>query len=572
ATAKVRNCKVRDWPATPLRGHSGYGDDLVEFGLFNKLNFFFNQTYCFTDASLPDLDLIYENLKYMGKPFADFGLEFYVADRTPMFPKLCLTSDRTFQYHLKRHLKLAGDRINISMILDDSRYPLNEIDAEVDGGKGWRIDNQYVQKLYSAVKEKYPDVKMVFCPTYYWGPHWKDSYADSRAEYFKGMKTYLDPEIKVFWSGNQVRGYYKTEAQVQWFKDSAGRKPMVWQNGMGPHIRMNYGCELIDWTAWHYEGFFENDCVGYMANATFPACGFALAHMAEALWKPEYYRASDENKEDVLKRASDQLCGKGIYYLLRPGTKALSYTDRYLWGNGMTLNPLLFEESVDELNELYETAKTAMEKAVAINPAARKYSNHYGMPLDKLMQLVDQYDDPRSYYDLPEFKQAHGANFKLAETEAKFNVMNDIFGNAFDFQIGKPVIVDKRCAVQYFPKSPSRKGIWKFETSDIPESYELKICGRLGQEGDEVPTVLIKFNNNKLYEGPAKFTADTWSFMNFKISWEDVEGKDNQISIENISARPKWSKPLTYYINYAVLKTSGKEGAAGDLMNFDGLF
>ena len=85
-------------------------------------------------------------------------------------------------------------------------------------------------------------------------------------------------------------------------------------------------------------------------------------------------------------------------------------------------------------------------------------------------------------------------------------------------------------------------------------------------------TVLIKYNNNKLYEGPAKFTAVTWSFMNFKISWEDVEGKDNQISIENISARPKWSKPLTYYINYAVLKTSGKEGAAGDLMNFDGLF
>ncbi|NLB56152.1 MAG: hypothetical protein GX811_10390, partial [Lentisphaerae bacterium] len=210
ATAKVRNCKVRDWPATPLRGHSGYGDDLVEFGLFNKLNFFFNQTYGFTDVGLSDLDIIYENLKYMAKPFADFGLEFYISDRTSMYSKFCLTSDRAFQYHLKRHLKLAGDRMNISILLDDGRYPLNEIDAEMDGGKGWRIDNQFVQKLYSAVKEKYPDVKMVFCPTYYWGPHWKDSYADSRAEYFKGMKTYLDPEIKVFWSGNQVRGYYKT--------------------------------------------------------------------------------------------------------------------------------------------------------------------------------------------------------------------------------------------------------------------------------------------------------------------------------------------------------------------------
>ena len=34
---KVRRCRVRDWPVTPLRGHSGYGDDLVEFGLIPEM-------------------------------------------------------------------------------------------------------------------------------------------------------------------------------------------------------------------------------------------------------------------------------------------------------------------------------------------------------------------------------------------------------------------------------------------------------------------------------------------------------------------------------------------------------
>ncbi|NLB55763.1 MAG: hypothetical protein GX811_08380 [Lentisphaerae bacterium] len=553
-SAKVRNCKIRDWPVTPLRGCSGYGDNLVEFALFNKLNFFFNQGYYFLDAGLPDLDIIYENLKYIAKPFVDFGLEFYVADRTFMYPKLSLTSDRTFKYHLDRQMKLASYGANITVVLDDSRYPLNEIDAEVDDCKGCQIDNQYVQKLYSTVKAKYPDVKMVFCPTYYWGPHWRDTYIDTRAEYFKGMKTYLDPEIKVFWSGNQVRGYTKTEAQVQWFIDSAGRKPMVWQNAMGPHIRMNYGCEPINWTGWHYEGFFENDCEGYMANSIFPGGALALAHMAEALWKPEFYRESAENKENVLQRATDNLCGQGVYEVLRPAVKALYYMDKYLWSNGMALNKHLFEESLEELEELYETVSTAMEKAKAINPAAQLYSHHYGVPVGKLKELIQIFNKPRSFYNDEEYKKGHEANLKIAEKEAGLNTKQDLFGNAFDFHIGKPMIVDKRCAVQYYPKSPSVKGVWKFEPPELSGNYELKICGRLGQEEAELPNVLIKLNEKMLYEGPAKFSADGWTFMDFKISWDELNGKENQISVENISPREKWSKPLTYYINYAVLK------------------
>ena len=557
---KVRQCRVRDWPVTPRRGHSGYGDDLVEFGLFNKLNFFFNQTYCFTDAGLPDLEVRYENLKCMAKPFADFGLEFYVADRTPMYPKLCLTNDRTFQYHLSRHSRLASYGAGISMILDDARYPLNDIDAKVDGGKGWRIDNQYVQKLYTAVKKKHPGVKMVFCPTYYWGPHWKnEQYSDTRTEYFQGMRTYLDPEIKVFWSGNQVKGYHKSEAQVKWFTDSAGRKPMVWQNAMGRHYAMGYGCEVINFTAWHYAGFFANDCAGYMANATFPRRAFELAHMADCLWNPSRYRASEENREDSLERSTDQLCGKGVYELLRPGTRVLSHMDRYLWSNGMVLNPRLYEENRDEIEEMFEKADGGLKRALEIHPSARTYSGHYYVPLSTMKQLLEQFDNPRSYYDLPEYRQGQSANLTIAQKEAKLDLLRDIFANVFDFHTGKPVTAEGRLCTQYYPNSPSRKGVWTFSLEDAIAEYDLLICGRLAQEGELKPTIRVTLNESVLYKGPAPFTHDSWSFMTRALDGDQVREKDNRLTIENISPREKWSKPLTYYLNYAIVRPKNAE-------------
>jgi hypothetical protein len=558
---KVRVCQVRDWPLTPLRGHSGYGDDLIEFGLFNKLNFFFNQTYCFTDTGLPDLEVRYENLKYMAKPFADFGLEFYVADRTSMFPKLSLTSDRTFQYHLRRHSRLASYGAGISMILDDSRYPLNEIDAKVEGGKGWRIDNQYVQKLYTAVKEKHPDVKMVFCPTYYWGPHWKnEQYTDTRQEYFQGIRTYLDPAIKVFWSGNQVKGYHKSKKQVQWFVDSAGRKPMVWQNAMGQHWAMGYGCEVINFTGWHYPGFFANDCAGYMANATFPSRAFELAHMADALWNPDRYRASEENRENSLERATDQLCGKGVYELLRPGTRVLGYMDRYLWSNGMVLNQHLHEESRDEIEEMFEKADGGLKRALAIHPSAQTYSGHYYVPLSTMKQLLEQFDNPKSFYELPEYRPGQSANLKFAQKEAKLDIVEDLFANAFDFHTGKPMIAEGRLCTQYYPKSPSRKGEWTFSIDeDAIGEYELNICGRLAQEGEAKPTIRVTLNKSELYKGPAPFKHDSWSFMTRALDWETIQ-EDNKLTIENISPREKWSKPLTYYLNYAIVRLKKEEG------------
>ena len=559
---KVRRCRVRDWPVTPLRGHSGYGDDLVEFGLFNKLNFFFNQTYCFGDAGLPDLEVCYENLKHMAKPFADFGLEFYVADRTPMYPKLCLSNERTFQYHLRRASLLADYGAGISLILDDSRYPLNDLDAKVDGGKGWRLDNQYVQKLYAAVKEKFPAVQMVFCPTYYWGPHWKNEmYTDTRTEYFQGMRTYLDPAIRVFWSGNQVKGYQKTREQVKWFMDSAGRKPMVWQNAMGRHWAMGYGCEVIDFTGWHYPGFFANDCEGYMANADFPSRAFELGHMADALWHPERYAASAENREDSLQRSTDQLCGRGVYEALRPGTRVLGYMDRYLWSNGMTLNQHLFEESRDEIEEMLEKADGGMKRALAIHPSAQAYSGHFWVPLSTMKQLLKQFEHPTSYYDLPEYKAGHGANVKLAQKEAGLDPFKHLYANAFDFQIGKPVLAEGRVCVQYYPNSPSRAGVWTFDLpEEFPHDRELIICGRLGQKPEPTPTMRITLNQKKLHDGPAGFKPDAWSFMKFTVPGDSFIEKGNKLTLENTSPRPKGAVPLTYYVNYAILKPQGAPG------------
>jgi len=121
-------------------------------------------------------------------------------------------------------------------------------------------------------------------------------------------------------------------------------------------------------------------------------------------------------------------------------------------------------------------------------------------------------------------------------------------------------MAEGRLCVQYYPESPSRKGVWKFDIFDeFPGEYDLMICGRLGQKKDSKPTIRVTLNQSILYEGPARFTYDSWSFMKLVLGWEHLNPKDNRLTIENISPREKWSEPLTYYLNYAIVRPKDAE-------------
>ena len=97
------------------------------------------------------------------------------------------------------------------------------------------------------------------------------------------------------------------------------------------------------------------------------------------------------------------------------------------------------------------------------------------------------------------------------------------------------------------------------------------VCGRLAQEDEIKPTIRVTLNQSVLHEGPAPFTQRSWSSMTLALDGEQLREKDNRLTIENISPREKWSKPLTYYLNYAIVRLKDAEGAEDNGLLPDGL-
>ena len=95
--------------------------------------------------------------------------------------------------------------------------------------------------------------------------------------------------------------------------------------------------------------------------------------------------------------------------------------------------------------------------------------------------------------------------------------------------------------------------------------------GRLAPVEEIKPTIRVTLNQSVLYKGPAPFTQKSWSFMTLALDWEQLREKDNRLTIENISPREKWSKPLTYYLNYAIVRPKNEEEAEGNGLLPNGL-
>jgi len=59
--------------------------------------------------------------------------------------------------------------------------------------------------------------------------------------------------------------------------------------------------------------------------------------------------------------------------------------------------------------------------------------------------------------------------------------------------------------------------------------------------------------------------------MTHALDGEQLREKDNRLTIANISPRPRWPEPLTYYLNYAIVRPRNAEGAKDNGLLRDGL-
>ncbi len=551
----IRVCDITDYPDTAVRGFlQDNWKDALEFMLFCKMNTVVSQTgpqvsYFNPLAAWTPLEK--EICRSISQAFTSFGLTHYFGIYPwTMFYVLPLSSERTFELHYEICSELAKHGGHVYFPYDDGRFPLPKADLDKFGAAA-SMDARYLTRLFQAVRKQAPAFKMVFCPPFYWGPDSAAAYPEPREPYLKSLGDGLDPAVDIFWTGPRVKGYVKTRAQVEWYAALTKRKPMIFQNGTGPHNTVSYITdETPEWKTWHYDGFYENDIAGFLKNAHMGAEAPQTTTLADCLWNVKAYDAAASIRNGVA-----MLFGKDMFGLIDPANKALAYLDKYPYGE-------VTPEAVTEIPEIERRAKIAEDaynKGLAYNAFSLK--NFPGW----LGSAVGWYKNcAEAAKKAPDFYTKYAREIEETKVTAAGEAgidpaKGDLFKSPVDMLGGTLGVYDNKCPrrfANYIYGKRTTTGIVKikFECDPFPPAgdYALHLSAQ-DDDAEAVCNIRIAVNGKTLFEGPNKFVRFGWSLEKFTIPFDCLK-RGNVLTIENIEDTANTQGPPWFMINYAVIK------------------
>lgn len=98
---------------------------------------------------------------------------------------------------------------------------LDDIHAGIDAAAQAKVVNEICRRLRSRDAQ----ARMIFCPTYYWGTG-----EDAKARpYLETLAVELDPDVYVFWTGDEVVGPV-TRAAAEKYKARVRHRIILWDN------------------------------------------------------------------------------------------------------------------------------------------------------------------------------------------------------------------------------------------------------------------------------------------------------------------------------------------------------
>ncbi len=553
--AKVRVAEILDYPATARRGFmQGAWKDALEYMLFCKMNTVVSQTgvqVVFKDPCQPWSPLQKEICKEQSRLFTAFGLQMYYGICIwTMYPMLPLSSERTYDLHKEICSEIARNGGHIYFPYDDARFPLPQADLDKFGAAA-NMDAKYLTRLFQAVKKESPDFRMVFCPPFYWGPDAGSSYPEPREPYLKSLGDELDPAIEVFWTGPRVKGYEKTKEQLQWFAGLIKRKPVIGQNGTGPHNLMSYITdETPGWKTWHYKGFFENDIESYLKNASMGTEAPQTTTLADCLWNVQAYDAAAS-----IRRGVAMLFGKEMFDLLDPANKALAYLDKYPGG---AVTPEAVGE-IPEIEKRVQIAEESYNKALAYNALSlANFSGGLSMALTSAKKLV------KGAKNAPDFYAKYAADIAETKGVAAQEVgidtnKGDLFKSPVDMIGGKTVVYGNKCPKRFGTAIRGKRTVTpgvkiSFVCDPFPPSGDYVLHLSAQDDDAEAPCgIRIACNGTTLFEGPSKFVRFGWSVEKFTIPFACLK-RGNVLTIECTDDSDNSNGPPWFLINYAVIK------------------
>ena len=554
----VRVCEVNDWPDCARRGFlcSPVWSGTAEFVLFCKMNSVVVQSHPLSAGD--DAPLNVYQCASLTRDFRDFGLEIYFGISN--YTMGLGSTWAAYRYPSTKAMRIERCRLFASFGAgvyypnDDMRYPEHKDDLAI-GLHASDGDARHVLDVYNAVKAEYPAFRMIYCPPFYWGPDSAAPYPDDREKYLKSLRI-LPPELVIYWTGGQVKGYNKSKRQVDWFTNLTGHRPVIFQNGTGPHNLLSYIVDETDWNAWHYPGFFENDIAAFHKNSGVPGECPQITTLADCLWNVKGY-----DMRRSVERGVNMILGEKMYSILSPGLDALASFDKYKYGY---LNADILHEDLDDLRRRYELASNCWAKALAYNPKVQWYGA-FGRGVGFAEKVLKAARNPPDF--LAGYRDLIPPARELAEKETGFDKSRgDLMYLPTDMS-GPDMFFYRHSNIKEFRFAKFIRGTQthlcatelRFECDPFPPAgdYELVLRG-MDDEVEGLNPIEVSVNDKVIFSGLPGFVPAVYTNVVIRIPFDSM-ARYNKLRIKNMAYGANPNGPPYLAIAYAMLRKTGEK-------------
>ena len=569
----VRTVDVTDWPDSELRGmlpDATYDiNQLAHLMVAFKLNLVdFRATLSIdkehgVDWRLPRSEIFYERLNEVKEQLTSLRFVWYAGARFlgyDQVPQINCSSDSDFYIIYNNFaVPIANAGGNLSVQFDDTRYPLHPDDIDTFGTAA-NADYYLLNKLYERLSSDYSDIRIAFCPPYYWGPVAPNPLPESRDDYLYFIGN-LPQAIDIYWTGPSVVSDTVLPEYVAWEVDRVKRKPLVFQNQIGtPHAYdYHYMTDPVySLSNWYYEGYL-NDIKAYMMNGGNIDKSGALVSIADWTWNHEEYDP-EATIEDAIMKLTDIVA----YPILQAMNAQLSVFDPYKYElsfdalrNADILNEAL--DSLEILNtELQKINGGSAEFWTAVDSThinrARHFTDQVNLALQDpiVQQIIDRPDASVTMY----FAVKDG-NFDPNSTDIL--IEPDMFSGCGVINYGYTnseegiYLEDRPTAYITGQGTPTSEMTTTFSLNQFPPTtdYLLIITGADDFLPEKCP-IRITLNNEVIFEGPNPFLNTQWNTQTADISANSFD-TTNVLTITNISPNGNFDAPPAFLLNYVVL-------------------
>ncbi len=568
----VRKVDVVDWPDSELRGmlpDVTYDiKQLAHLMVAFKLNLVdFRATLSKdlehgTDWRLPRSTIFHDRLNEVKDQLTSLEFLWYAGARFlgyDQVPQINCSSQSDFDIIYNNFaVPIANAGGNLSVQFDDTRYPLHPDDINTFGTAA-NADYYLLTKLYQNLSNDYTDIRIAFCPPYYWGPVASNPLPESRDDYLNYIGN-LPQNIDIYWTGSSVISNTVLPEHVAWEVDKINRKPLVFQNAIGtPHAYdYHYMTDPVySLSNWYYDGYL-NDTKAYMLNGGNIDKSGALISIADWTWNHAMFEPEATIKDAIVK-----LTGSGAYPILKAMNTELSIFDPYNFEMSFDAvrDAALLNEALGNLEILYTELGEINGKSVEFWTNAN--STHIERVRHFMKQVNLASEDPvvqqiigRPDASLTMYYAVKDGNFDPNSTDILIEpedfsgcgVMNYGYSNA----TSGIYLEDRPTAFITGTGTPINQMTTTFSLNQFPptNNYQLIISGADDFLTDKCP-IRITFNNVVLFDNPNPFLNTQWNTQTLNISASSFN-TTNVLTITNTSPNGNFDAPPAFLLNYVV--------------------